>query len=225
MLALPADVRKQAEVDAFTAATVEAFGKIDILVNNVGGTLKRPFMESTEDEWWSLIDLNLIQAFRCTKAAVAVMLRNGTGGSVINVTTIEAWRGAPGHVPYAAAKAGLENFTRTLALELGPHGIRVNSISPESTVTPGILKLRPDFANDPVPSNFPLGRRGQPDDHAGAALYLASDLGAWITGETIQVGGGTMAAHAWRLTGSGSWSLDGRDKQVGSSMPTTPTTT
>jgi NAD(P)-dependent dehydrogenase (short-subunit alcohol dehydrogenase family) len=218
-LALRADVRKQADVDAFTAATVDAFGRIDILVNNVGGTLKRAFMDSTEEEWWALLDLNLVQVFRCTKAVVAVMLRNGTRGAIINVTTIEAWRAAPGLAPYAAAKAGLENFTRTLALELGPHGIRVNAISPDSTPTPGILKMRPDFLDDPVPPNFPLGRIGRPEDHAGAALYLASDLAAWVTGETIQVGGGSLAAHAWKRTPSGNWSLDGRDKQIGSSVP------
>ena len=95
----------------------------------------------------------------------------------------------------------------------------MNAISPDSTVTPGILKMRPDFRNDPVPPNFPLGRIGRPEDHAGAALYLASDLAEWITGETLQVGGGSMAAHAWKLTPSRNWSLDGRDKQIGSSVP------
>lgn len=219
VLALQKDVRKQADVDSIVQTTVKQFGSIDVLVNNVGWTKRKLFMEMTDEEWMEAIDVNLVQAMRCTRAAAKAMMAKGTRGSIINVTTIEGFRAAPGFAPYAAAKAGLTNFTKTMALELGPWGIRINAIAPDATVTPRILEMRPDWAKGSKPPHIPMGRRGQPEDHAGAALYLASDMSAWVTGETIHVGGGTYAASGWRLTNSGHWSTDGVNAQVYSGKP------
>lgn len=222
VLALQKDVRKQTDVDAFMQATVKKFGKIDILVNNVGYTNRKLFMDMTDNEWMEAIDVNLVQVMRCTRGAVKVMMARKTKGSIINLTTIEGFRAAPGFAPYAAAKAGLTNFTKTMALELSPWGIRVNAIAPDITVTPRILEMRPDWANAPAPPHVPMRRRGTPEDYGGTALYLASDMSAWITGETIQVGGGTFAASGWRLTASGHWSTDGINPQVYSGKPYEP---
>jgi NAD(P)-dependent dehydrogenase (short-subunit alcohol dehydrogenase family) len=222
VLALQKDVRKQADVDAIFSATVKKFGGVDILVNNVGWTKRKLFMEMTDDEWMEAIDVNLVQAMRCTRAAAKVMIAKKTKGSIVNVTTIEGFRAAPGFAPYAAAKAGLTNFTKTLALELSPWGIRVNAIAPDATVTPRILEMRPDWAKSSKPPHIPMGRRGQIEDHAGAALYLASAMSSWVTGETLHVGGGTYAASGWRLTSSGHWSTDGINAQVYSGKPFKP---
>ncbi len=219
VLALQKDVRKQADVDAIMAGAVKKFGSIDVLVNNVGWTKRKLFMDMTDAEWIEAIDVNLVQAMRCTRGAAKIMMEKKTKGSIINVTTIEGFRAAPGFAPYAAAKAGLTNFTKTLALELSPWGIRVNAIAPDATVTPRILEMRPDWAKSSKPPHIPMGRRGQPEDHAGAALYLASDMSSWVTGETIHVGGGTYAASGWRLTASGHWSTDGINAQVYSGKP------
>ena len=204
------DIRDQTVVDRVIKAAATDLGRLDILVNNVGGTFMKPFMEMTERDWMRMLDLNFIQVMRCTKAAAEVMLRTGTKGSIINVTTIEAFRGAPGFSVYAAAKAAMTSLTETLALEFGPFGIRVNAIAPEATVTPGTAKVT-GSAQPPatLAPHIPLDRRGVPDDHGGAALYLASDLSGWVTGETIQVGGGAYAAKGFRRLPSGHWTLDG----------------
>ncbi len=218
-LAFAADCRQQTTVERVIAETVRELGRIDVMVNNAGGSIRKLFMEMTEDQWMESVDKNLVQAFRWTKAAAQVMMERKTRGSIINVTTIEAYRAAPGYAPYAAAKAGLANFTKTMALELSPWGIRVNAIAPDATVTPGVLKLRPDWEKAGIPSHIPMRRRGRPEDHAGAALYLASEMSEWVTGETIHVGGGTNAASGWKLTPSGHWSTDGVSAQVYSGRP------
>jgi len=225
-LAFAADCRQQATVDRVIGETVRQLGRLDIMVNNLGGTIHKDFMAMTDEEWMNAIDLNLVQAMRWSRGAVRAMqaartkgyphprpaagspppLRAGEGaGCIINFTTIEAYRGAPGYTPYAAAKAGLANFTKSLALEVAPLGFRVNEIAPDVTVTPGILEMAPLFdSKEPLPQ-VPLSRRGYPEDFGGAAIFLASDLSEWITGETIHVGGGTIAAAGWRMTPSGRW--------------------
>jgi 3-oxoacyl-[acyl-carrier protein] reductase len=211
-VALRCDVTKQEDVDRMLSRTLGDFGAVHILVNNVGGTVRKLFMDMTEEEWHAMLDLNLIQAFRCTKAAAGIMIEQGIQGSILNMTTIEAHRAAPEMAPYAAAKAGLANFTKTMALELSPWGIRVNSIAPDVTLTPGILRLAAEMsqdaptsppANAPVP--IPLNRWGTSEDYGGAALFLVSDLSRWVTGEVIHVGGGTHAASGWHLTESHRW--------------------
>src|ERR1700756_2615926 len=124
------------------------------------------------------------------------MVEAGSGGSIINVSTMEAVRAAPGFAAYAAAKAGVVNFTKTAALELAPHGIRVNGLAPDFTLTESRAKMAPAGAEN-ARLMVPMGRAGHVDEMAGAAVFLASDLSAYVTGQTLHVDGGTAAAGGW----------------------------
>ena len=209
-LASHTDVRDRSQVELMAAATLDAFGHVDVLVNNVGDFLRigGPFLESTEDQWDALYQENLRHVFLCTRAVAPHMVERGAGGSIVNVTSIEAFRGVPGCAIYGTFKHAITGFTRTLAVELGPYGIRVNAVAPETTDT---LQVRTEFLSRGrehlVPYWIPLGRFGVPDDTAGAVLFLASDLSAWTTGSTVHVDGGALAAAGWyRVPGSQRWS-------------------
>jgi NAD(P)-dependent dehydrogenase (short-subunit alcohol dehydrogenase family) len=125
------------------------------------------------------------------------MVDEGTGGSIVNITSIEGTRGAPGFAAYAAAKAGVINLTQTAALELAPHGIRVNCLAPDITITEGLLGLAGEMGTTQLDQIVPLGRGGHVDEMAGAAVFLASDLSSYVTGQTLHVDGGTDAARGW----------------------------
>jgi 3-oxoacyl-[acyl-carrier protein] reductase len=197
-----ADVRQAEDVGRLMAAVENRFGRLDVLVNNVGDYLgiKKPFEETTEQEWEALYGVNLLHMFRVTKAAIPLMRRSGEGGSIINVSTVEAFRGIPLTVVYAAFKTAITGFTQSLAVELGTDGIRVNAVAPETTNTAQIVATPrvPPENRDYLKRWFPIGRFGEGADSAGAALYLASDLlSGWVTGSTILVDGGALAAGAW----------------------------
>ncbi len=201
-LVMEADVRKSADVARLLADVEARFGRIDVLVNNVGHYLgyKKPFEESTEEEWNELYAINLLHMFHVTKAAIPLMRKSGDGGSIINVSTIEAFRGIPHTVVYAAFKAAITGFTQSLAVELGADGIRVNAVAPETTNSAQIVATPrvPAENRDYIKRWFPIGRFGEGEDSAGAALFLASDrLSGWVTGHTILVDGGALAAGAW----------------------------
>src|SRR5205085_7242212 len=127
----------------------------------------------------------------CTQRVARKMRDSGTGGSIINVTSIEGVRAAPGYAAYAAAKAGVVNFTKTAALELAPHGIRVNALAPDATLTEGMESLAPPDAIDHTADMIPMRRMGHVDEMASAAVFLASDMASYVTGQTIHVDGGT----------------------------------
>ena len=187
-------------------------GKLDVLVNNVGHFVHPlPFSALSESQAEEIVDVNLGQVLRITAAMLPLLRKGGDGAgagpSIINVTTIEAFRGIPNCAVYSAAKAGVVAFSRSLALELAPEGIRVNDIAPETTDTP---QLALDYVIPPENRKheerwIPLGRFGQPSDCAGAALYLASPLAAWVTGTTIHVDGGASAASGWYRAPDGQW--------------------
>ena len=124
------------------------------------------------------------------------MVAAGRGGSIVNVTSIEGVRAAPGYAAYAAAKAGVVNFTQTAAVELAPHGIRVNALAPDVCLTEGLQALQEGSDRSPGAA-VPLGRAGHVDDLAGAAVFLASDLSSYVTGHVLHVDGGTHAAGGW----------------------------
>ena len=127
----------------------------------------------------------------------AALVDAGQPGSIINLTSIEGVRAAPGYAAYAAAKAGVINYTKTAALELAPHNIRVNALAPDLTVTEGLLRVSPDGLPPGAGHMIPMGRPGHVDEMAGAAVFLASDMSSYITGQTIHVDGGTQAASGW----------------------------
>lgn len=199
------DVRDTDQVRAAVDATVERFGTLDILVNNAGGVRGQPFVEQSERSWRRHIDLNLVSVLAGVSAAAPVMAGGGRGGAILNVVSIEAARAAPRYAVYAACKAAVVSFTRTMALELAADGIRVNAIAPDVVATPGIgmgtdqPPLSPE-AEAGFRAYVPLGRVGDPSDTAGAALFLCSDLGRYVTGVTLPVDGGTWASSGWTRT-------------------------
>ena len=199
--ALVADVRDDDIGPRVVGEALGAYHRLDVLVNNVGHFVfaGRPFEDTTEAEWHELYEVNLHHVLRLTHTALRPLIDQGDGGSIINLTTVEAFRGIPRHAVYAAFKAGVTQFGRSLALDVGRYGIRVNDIAPDVTHSlqlPYERWLTPaDEAR--IPSWVPLGRLGQPRDVAGAALFLASELGAFVTGTTIHCDGGTGAAGGW----------------------------
>ena len=207
-LVVPTDVSDPDRVRAMVDAAVERFGRLDILVNNAGGTRRTPFLDQSERSWRRHIDLNLTSVLAGVSSAAPVMIGQGKGGSILNVVSIEASRAAPGYAVYAACKAGVVNFTRTMALELSDHGIRVNALAPDLVDTPGTRGMIQGPVPDPLPPRspeledrarryIPLGRAGIPEDCAGAALFLCSTLGRYVTGITLPVDGGTSASAGW----------------------------
>jgi len=200
------DIRRPEVVSALArAARSVAAGRVDVLVNNVGDY--RPnglFLKTSEEQWSALYALNLEHVFRCTHAIAPAMVER-RAGSIVNVSTVEAFRGIPANAVYSAFNAGVNAFTRSLAVELGRDGVRVNAIAPDLADTPqtpadSMLRGRPAGM---VRHWVPLGRFGRPDDYADVVVFLASDLSRFVTGHVIPVDGGTLAASGWYLRGDG----------------------
>ncbi len=193
------DVRDTDAREVFVEGVVNKFGGIDVLVNNAGGTFFSPFLDVSEKGDATMIAENFGHITALTRGVVPHM---PAGGSIINVTSIEAHQAAPGFAIYGAMKAALAHLTRTLALELAPLGIRVNAIAPDAIPTSGDHDVRAEMlaagaAYDPavVP---PLGFMGDPDDAASVAVFLASNMARFVTGTTVHVDGGNWAAGGWR---------------------------
>ncbi|MFP7571725.1 SDR family NAD(P)-dependent oxidoreductase [Marivita sp. S2033] len=204
------DVRKRPEVVKLVDAVAARYSRLDVLVNNVGDFLgiKGEFVDSQEDQWQALYEINLLHMFHVTRAAIPLMRRSGEGGSIINISTVEAFRGIPLTVVYAAFNSAITGFTQSLAVELGQHGIRVNAVAPETTNTAQITATPrvPPENRENMKRWFPIGRFGEGSDSAGAALFLASDmLSGWVSGTTIVVDGGALAAGAWMRMPDDNW--------------------
>src|SRR3954471_18626343 len=189
------DVRDADAVNAWIAP----LESVDILVNNAGGGFNASFLDVNEKGQDALMRENFASVTHCIRACVAKM--PDTGGSIINITSIEAHRAAPGYAVYSAMKAALVNLSWSLALELGDRRIRVNCIAPDVIPTPGI--------GGELPVKTPLPIAGSADDVAGAVIFLASDLGRFVTGTTIHVDGGNLAAGGWGRAGDGTWITSG----------------
>ena len=189
-ITVQADVSKKKDVDKLFAEATKAFGKIDILVNNAGVYEWAPLADITEESFHRQFDLNVLGTLLSTQAAVKAMT-NG-GGSIINLSSIVSLTPPPTGTVYSATKGAVDVITRTLAQELGPRNIRVNSLSPGLVETEGTRAggfSEGEFKSYAI-SRTPLGRVGQPDDIAKVAVFLASDDSAWMTGEVLPVGGG-----------------------------------
>ncbi len=196
-LGIVTDVRDSEQVDAALQRTTTELGIPSILVNNAGGVFSSPLLETSENGWDALYRSNLRHVLLCTQRVARVLVDAGRPGSIINLTSIEGVRAAPGYAAYAAAKAGVINYTKTAALELAPHDIRVNALAPDLTVTEGLLRVSPSGLPPRAGHMIPMGRPGHVDEMAGTAVFLASDMSRYITGQTIHVDGGTQAASGW----------------------------
>ncbi len=192
-LAIQADITKISEIDRLIADMIRSLGRIDILVNNAGIVLDATALEVTEEQWDTLMNTDLKGAFFTTQRALPHMLKQGKG-KVINVASPLAMEGIKNCSVYCAAKAGVVNLTRALAIELADRNIYVNALAPGFTVSP----LTAHTVADPewsrvILDRIPLGRYGQPEDVNGAAIYLASDESDFTTGTTLYVDGGETA--------------------------------
>jgi NAD(P)-dependent dehydrogenase (short-subunit alcohol dehydrogenase family) len=218
-IGVPTDAMNSDQVRACIDRAADHFGRIDILVNNAGGVSRRPFIDQSERSWRKHIDLNLVSMLAATSTAVPLMIKGGRGGSIINVTSIEGSRAAPGYAVYSACKAGMNNFTRTLAVELSDHGIRVNAIAPDFTETPGTKgnftgPVDPGTWITPTPQQveaiarrIPLKRPGIDSECGSAAVFLASKMSSYVTGIILPVDGGTWASGGWVRNAAGDWIL------------------
>ncbi len=189
------DVRDTDAVRRFVDVVAQQFDHVDVLVNNAGGGFQAAFMDVNEKGQDALVRENFVSVTNFTRAVVPRM--PDTGGSIINITSIEAHRAGPGYSIYSAMKAAVASLTKSLALELGDRLVRVNCIAPDVIPTPGV-GLSQEVRT-------PLSVAGHPDDVAGAAVYLASDLSRFVTGTTIHVDGGNLAAGGWHRQPAGSF--------------------
>jgi NAD(P)-dependent dehydrogenase (short-subunit alcohol dehydrogenase family) len=195
-VALQANVGDEADVANLFALSIEAFGHIDILINNAGIYPLHSLLDMRTADWDAVIDANLRSAFLCTQSFARHRVAQGKGGAIINITSIEAENPAPMHSHYDAAKAGVLMLTRASAAELGKHSIRVNAVAPGLIWREGIEQAWPEGVARFLDA-APLRRLGRPEDVADACLFLASPAARWITGASLTVDGGVMTAQVY----------------------------
>jgi NAD(P)-dependent dehydrogenase (short-subunit alcohol dehydrogenase family) len=193
-IALQADVTSSASVNAMANEAHRRFGRIDILVNNVGVRIVKPFLDHTDEDWNTMIATNLTGPFLCSRAVVPYMRRAGRG-RIINTASIASFVGRPNRVAYVSAKSGLLGMTRAMAIDLGEMGITVNAIAPGSIDSPMNAAQARDTNND-WGKETPIGRWGTAEDVANAAVFLALDESSYITGADIKVDGGWVSSKA-----------------------------
>ncbi|MGX6510388.1 SDR family NAD(P)-dependent oxidoreductase [Rhodococcus sp. SJ-2] len=198
------DVRDPDALTALFDRVDERWGRVDSLVNIVGGTFRAQFVDTSAKGWDAILRTNLSHVLHACSLAVPRMQAGGRGGSIINLTTIEAHRAAPGFAVYSAAKAAVEQFARTLSIEVAPDGIRVNNVAPDYVPTPNLAKLASLGGGDSSLSTpdglrvaIPMGRAGHVTDVSNSVVFLASKLSAFITGTTLHPDGGTFASSGW----------------------------
>lgn len=191
-IAIQANVAKVDEIKKMVKTTCNAFGKIDILVNNAAIVCPALAIDTKEEDWDALIDVNLKGSFFCSQIVAKVMIKQNKGGRIINVSSINAQRSEPYYASYTASKGGLESLTRTLASELGPYGITVNAIAPGSVFTSLSTYLKSEEAIRAKERKIPIGKIAQPEDIAPAAIFFASEEAWYITGQILHVDGGSF---------------------------------
>ncbi|HET9890857.1 MAG TPA: SDR family oxidoreductase [Mycobacterium sp.] len=199
-LAVTTDVRDPDQVTRLARTVLDRFDRVDVLVNNVGHWLRHPgnFVETDPQLWDDLYRINLHHVFLLTHAFLPTMVERHAG-AIVNVSSVEGLRGYPEDPVYAAFKAAVIAFTRSLAVQVGNDGVRVNAIAPDVTESQQVPYSQWLTADEQTqwPQWVPIGRMGLPEDQARAILFLASDLSAFVTGHTIPTDGGTGAAGGW----------------------------
>ena len=201
------DVRHGEALAQFFDEVDDGFGRLDVLVNVVGGTFRAAFTDVSANGREALVRTNFTWLVESTQLAARRMAAGG-GGSIVMLTSIEAHRAAPGFAIYAAMKAAVTHLARTLAVELGPAGIRVNCVAPDFVPTAGLAEVAADAGSgsavaaaqeaDPGDAlTIPLGRKGRPEDVGNCVLFLASELAAYVTGTTLHPDGGAFASSGW----------------------------
>lgn len=188
-IVVQADVGVKAQVDVLVATGIDAFGKIDVLVNNAGIALWKPFLELDEGNWDRTLQTNLKSVFLCSQAVARHLITRKMPGSIVNVSSIAAAGALDCLVPYCASKGGMLLITKAMATELAPHNIRVNSVAPGTIDIARNRLTDPNYPEDWLPF-IPMGRVGVPSDVAKPVIFLASDEAAYVTGQTFWVDGG-----------------------------------
>lgn len=195
------DVSRRDEVVGLINQTVDTFGSVDVMINNAALTGQaaacRPFMEETDEHWRQVLDINLTGAFIGTQEAGRQMIKQGTGGSIINISSVAQFAAQEGAAPYCACKAGMDGLTKTAAIELAPHHIRVNNIAPGDIFTEQSADVVGTAADRGASGNFfrftPLGRRGEAHEIGHVAVFLAGGGSSFVTGATWLVDGGFLS--------------------------------
>lgn len=187
-MALKVDVSSQEEVDGMIKTVVDAYGKIDILVNNAGITRDNLMLRMNESDWDLVININLKGVFLCSKAVLRPMSKS-KGGKIINIASVVGQMGNPGQANYSASKGGVIALTKTTAKEYAKKGIRCNAVAP-GYINTEMTKVLPDAAKEAMLSTVPMQSMGEPEDVANAALFLASEMSAYVTGQVLAVNGG-----------------------------------
>ena len=186
------DVSKKSDCDDLIAATVEAYGQVDVHLSNAAVLVAKDFLDLTEEDWTKTLDVNLTGFFYAGQSAAKQMVRQGFG-TIINMSSVNAVMAIPTATPYTVCKGGVLRLTKSMALSLAPHGIRVNAVGPGTIATEmGKSMMANDAARKRVLSRTPLGRPGEPDEIASVCVFLASDDASYITGETIYCDGGRL---------------------------------
>ena len=193
-IALAVDVTDEAAVEAMVGRVVREFGGVNVLVNNVAATINKGLLETTLEDWDRVMAITLKSTFLCSKYAAMAMIEAGNGGAIVNVASTSGQRGIRNKFAYAVAKSGIFNLTRASAMELAPHKIRVNTLTPTQTGSP-VGMADEAFSADRAgeAKGIPIGRFGQPADQAAAALFLASDEAGFVTGTELVCDGGLLA--------------------------------
>lgn len=192
-IGVEADVSKVADLEKLVAAAVAKFGRLDVIVNNAGVETRTSVLDTTEAQYEKVLDINLKSAFFGTQVAAKQMIKQGTGGRVINITSVHEDWPMPGNTAYCLSKGGMRMLTRTAGVELAPHKILVVGVGPGAVATP----INTSTMNDPtllkkLDDAIPLGRMAQPEEIASVVAFLASDAASYITATTIFADGGIM---------------------------------
>ena len=209
VLVVEGDATDAADVAALAETISGRFGRLDVLVNNVGHMVTKPmrFERFSDEEIDDIYRVNLKHIFLVTRVMLPLLRAAAGTSSIVNVSSVEGFRGIPGFAVYGAFKTAITGFTKSLALELGPEGIRVNAVAPETTDSAQVpldRMIHPSQRHN-IPRWIPMGRFGTPEDIAGCVVFLASPLAGWVSGTVMRADGGSLAAAGWYRDDLGKW--------------------